>query len=164
MLYGLSLLYGLGGTTNLYQLPLALNEAQVPLVAIVGVLLLLLVGFGFKISVVPFHFWAPDVYEGAPTPIAGFLSTVSKAAGFAVLVRVLMVVFTPVHITMDSSFGVYLSNHDDNCNAVALAQRNIKTLNSIFFYCTRGYILIGIVAEPAWSHQYVVLSGNLSGN
>jgi NADH-quinone oxidoreductase subunit N len=53
-----------------------------------GSLLLVLVGFGFKISAVPFHFWAPDVYEGAPTPVTGFLSTASKAAGFAVLMRV----------------------------------------------------------------------------
>ena len=53
-------------------------------------LMLVLVGFGFKISSAPFHFWAPDVYEGAPTPVAGFLSTASKAAGFAVLLRVLL--------------------------------------------------------------------------
>jgi NADH-quinone oxidoreductase subunit N len=53
-------------------------------------MILVLVGFGFKVSAVPFHFWAPDVYEGAPTPVAGFLSTASKAAGFAVLMRVLL--------------------------------------------------------------------------
>ena len=56
-------------------------------------LLLVMVGFGFKIAAVPFHFWAPDVYEGAPTPITAFISVASKAAGFAVLVRFLMVVF-----------------------------------------------------------------------
>jgi NADH-quinone oxidoreductase subunit N len=55
--------------------------------------MLVLVGFGFKVSAVPLHFWAPDVYEGAPTPVAGFLSTASKAAGFAVLMRVMMAVF-----------------------------------------------------------------------
>ncbi len=60
--------------------------------SLAGVLILVLVGFGFKISAVPFHFWTPDVYEGAPTPITAFVSTASKAAGFAVLVRVLLAV------------------------------------------------------------------------
>ena len=61
---------------------------MLPLAAVIGTLLLVLVGFGFKISAVPLHFWAPDVYEGCTHPCAGFLSTASKAAGFAVLIRV----------------------------------------------------------------------------
>ena len=72
---------------------MALTKAACRVVSLIGSLLLVLVGFGFKISAVPFHFWAPDVYEGAPTPVAGFLSTASKAAGFAVLMRVLIFVF-----------------------------------------------------------------------
>ena len=85
MLYGFSLTYGFTGTTDLYQLAGMFTAGELsPLVAF-GILALILVGLGFKVSVVPFHFWAPDVYEGAPTPVAGFLSTASKAAGFAVL-------------------------------------------------------------------------------
>ena len=92
MLYGFSLLYGFSGTTNLYAM--AETVQQYPNGRHAGLpLLLVLVGFGFKVSAVPFHFWAPDVYEGAPTPVAGFLSTASKAAGFAVLMRVMMAVF-----------------------------------------------------------------------
>ena len=88
MLYGFSLLYGFSGTTNLYAIAQAFQRGSMPSAPVIGSLLLVLVGFGFKISAVPFHFWAPDVYEGAPTPVAGFLSTASKAAGFAVLLRV----------------------------------------------------------------------------
>jgi NADH-quinone oxidoreductase subunit N len=85
MLYGFSLLYGFTGTTNLYEIAgQLLPRAGAPLFGPVLALLLALVGFGFKISAAPFHFWAPDVYEGAPTPVTGFLSTASKAAGFVV--------------------------------------------------------------------------------
>ena len=79
MLYGFSLLYGFSGTTNLYAI--AEKTSSIPMGVMLASLLLVLIGFGFKVSAVPFHFWAPDVYEGAPTPVAGFLSTASKAAG-----------------------------------------------------------------------------------
>src|SRR5688572_2861615 len=88
MLYGFSLLYGFTGRTNLYELSAGLIGGGTPQVAILVAVLLVLVGFGFKVSAVPFHFWSPDVYEGAPTPITAFISVASKAAGFAVLVRV----------------------------------------------------------------------------
>ena len=96
LLFGLSFIYGFTGTTNLYTIAQNIEAAQniaatpLPHSLVIISLLLVLVGFGFKISAAPFHFWAPDVYEGAPTPVAGFLSTASKAAGFAVLLRVLL--------------------------------------------------------------------------
>jgi len=93
MLYGLSLLYGFAGTTNLYEMAAGLSAASIPGPVLVGTLFLILLGFGFKVALVPLHFWAPDVYEGAPTPVTAFLSTASKAAGFAVLVRVLLAAF-----------------------------------------------------------------------
>src|SRR3970040_1009715 len=96
MLYGFSLLYGFTGKTNLYDLSAALAAGAAPIPAIVVALLLVLVGFGFKVAAVPFHFWTPDVYEGAPTPITAFISVASKAAGFAVLLRVLLVVFPAI--------------------------------------------------------------------
>jgi NADH-quinone oxidoreductase subunit N len=92
MLYGFSLIYGFSGTTDMYQIAENLSSGGVPAAVITGTMLLVLVGFGFKISAVPLHFWAPDIYDGAPTPVAGFLSTASKAAGFAVLVRVFLTV------------------------------------------------------------------------
>src|SRR5512135_3161251 len=94
MLYGFSLLFGFAGTTNMYTLAAALKTGQVPALGVLGIIFLIIVGLGFKVSIVPFHFWAPDVYEGAPTPIAGFLSTASKAAGFAVLARLFVIAFS----------------------------------------------------------------------
>jgi NADH-quinone oxidoreductase subunit N len=144
MLYGFSLLYGFVGSTNLYDLAVRLQQGQVPTAALVGSLLLILIGFGFKISAVPFHFWAPDVYEGAPTPVAGFLSTASKAAGFTVLVRVLLAVFpstAPSWITVIAVLSVATMTLG---NTLALAQKNIKRLLAYSSIAHAGYILIGV--------------------
>ncbi len=92
MLYGMSLLYGMTGQTNLYAIGQFCGDNAHCLSKRNAVLLvaavMIVVGFGFKISAVPFHFWTPDVYEGAPTPFTGFVSTASKAAGFAIFIRV----------------------------------------------------------------------------
>jgi NADH-quinone oxidoreductase subunit N len=148
MLYGFSLLYGFSGTTDLEKIAsgLAQNGVSDPLVLVC--LLLILVGLGFKISAVPFHFWAPDVYQGAPTPVAGFLSTASKAAGFAVLVRLLFIVFPSP--TMVNAWVVILAALSVATmtlgNLIALAQRNIKRLLAYSSIAHAGYILIGVVA------------------
>lgn len=147
MLYGFSLLYGFTGQTNIYLIAESFYNHAFPLVAVLGSLLLILVGFGFKISAFPFHFWAPDVYEGAPTPIAGFLSTASKAAGFVVILRVLVAAFTPVAspewITMLSVISVLTMTVG---NVLALVQKNIKRLLAFSSIAHAGYILIGVVA------------------
>ncbi len=96
MLFGFSYLFGFAGTTNLYEMVNRVAQNQLSPFLVYGVLAFVLVGFAFKISAFPLHFWAPDVYTGAPTPITGFLSTASKAAGFAVLVRVLWVGFAEI--------------------------------------------------------------------
>ncbi len=158
MLYGFSLLYGFSGTTNLYELPLKFYDAEFPLLAVVGSLLLVLIGFGFKVSVVPFHFWAPDVYEGAPTPVAGFLSTASKAAGFAVLVRFLLAVFTPVALPSWSVILAAISVVTMTLgNTLALAQKNIKRLLAYSSIAHAGYILIGVVAISTLGFTSVIL-------
>ncbi len=146
MLYGFSLLYGFSGTTNLYLLAEGLRSGSLPLVSLVGSLLLILVGFGFKISVVPLHFWAPDVYEGAPTPVAGFLSTASKAAGFAVLVRVLLAVFPDIQLEWGSVMAAISVATMTLGNLLALAQRNIKRMLAYSSIAHAGYALIGVVA------------------
>jgi NADH-quinone oxidoreductase subunit N len=146
MLYGFSLLYGFTGRTNLYELAAALTSGGVPQVAALAAVLLVLVGFGFKVSAVPFHFWSPDVYEGAPTPITAFISVASKAAGFAVLVRVLLAVFPDIQsywgplIAVVSVFTMTLGN------VLALAQRNIKRLLAYSSIAQAGYALIGLAA------------------
>ncbi|MBN2148355.1 MAG: NADH-quinone oxidoreductase subunit N [Anaerolineales bacterium] len=147
MLYGFSLLYGFSGTTNIYDIAIAFHAVDFPLLPVVGSMVLILVGFGFKVSAVPFHFWAPDVYEGAPTPVAGFLSTASKAAGFAVLLRVLLVVFTPVASPAWTTVLAILSVATMTLgNALALLQKNIKRLLAYSSIAHAGYILIGAVA------------------
>jgi NADH-quinone oxidoreductase subunit N len=147
MLYGFSLLYGFTGQTNIYQVALSFYDFQLPKIAVIGSLLLILVGFGFKISAFPFHFWAPDVYEGAPTPIAGFLSTASKAAGFVVVLRVLVTIFTPSAapdwINMLAIVSVLTMTVG---NVLALVQKNIKRLLAYSSIAHAGYILIGVVA------------------
>ena len=146
MLYGFSLLYGFSGTTNIYQLAEAVRNQQIPLAVLFGSLLLVLVGFGFKISAVPLHFWAPDVYEGAPTPVAGFLSTASKAAGFAVLLRVLIAAFPAVAPYWGAIVAALSTATLTLGNTLALAQRNIKRLLAYSSIAHAGYAMIGVVA------------------
>jgi NADH-quinone oxidoreductase subunit N len=146
MLYGFSLLYGFAGTTSIYELAATMQQGGVGLVPLIGTLLLVLVGFGFKISAVPFHFWAPDVYEGAPTPVTGFLSTASKAAGFAVLMRVLVVVFPEALPYWMGAIAVLSVASMTLGNTLALAQRNIKRMLAYSSIAHAGYALIGVVA------------------
>lgn len=146
MLYGFSLLFGFSGTTNIYAIAQSVSQGSLPLLTLIATLMLILVGFAFKISAVPLHFWAPDVYTGAPTPVAGFLSTASKAAGFAVLVRFLM----GVDPTMITRWGAVLAAIAVATmtlgNLIALAQKNIKRLLAYSSVAHAGYVLIGVVA------------------
>jgi len=146
MLYGFSLLYGFTGKTNLYELSAALTAGSVPVLPVLVALLLVLAGFGFKVSMVPFHFWSPDVYEGAPTPITAFISVASKAAGFAVLVRVLLAVFPDVQSYWGPLLGVVSVFTMTIGNTLALAQRNIKRLLAYSSIAQAGYALIGLAA------------------
>jgi NADH-quinone oxidoreductase subunit N len=147
MLYGFSLLYGFTGQTNLFQIALSFSDSLFPKIAILGSLLLILVGFSFKISAFPFHFWAPDVYEGAPTPIAGFLSTASKAAGFVVVIRVLASVYSPnATPNWTTTLAIVSVLTMTIGNVLALAQKNIKRMLAYSSIAHAGYILIGVVA------------------
>lgn len=146
MLYGFSLLYGFTGTTSIYALAEQVQAGQLSTVTIFGTLLLVLIGFGFKISMVPLHFWAPDVYEGAPTPVAGFLSTASKAAGFAVLVRVLLAVFPEIQPYWGAILAAIATATMTLGNLLALAQRNIKRMLAYSSIAHAGYAMIGLVA------------------
>jgi len=148
MLYGFSLLFGFAGTTNIYQIAAAISASPNSLLLIMGVILLLLVGLGFKASVVPFHFWAPDVYQGAPTPIAGFLSTASKAAGFAVLVRLFFVAFPDFSRSWTLIFAVIAVVSMTVGSLLALPQTNLKRLLAYSSIAHAGYVMIGVVAFP----------------
>jgi len=146
MLYGFSLLYGFTGTTNLYQMAGSLTAGEIPVLAAA---MLVLVGFGFKVSVVPLHFWAPDVYEGAPTPVAGFLSTASKAAGFAVLMRVMLAIFPEYTVGWSTLVIILAAASMIVGNILAIVQKNIKRLLAYSSIAQAGYILVGVASANA---------------
>jgi len=146
MLYGFSLVFGFAGTTNLYQLADMLATGNLPLVLAFSVVALILVGLGFKVSLVPFHFWAPDVYEGSPTPVAGFLSTASKAAGFAVLVRLFFVAFPGFSPSWTLVIAALSAITMTVGNLLAISQTNIKRLLAYSSIAHAGYAMIGLVA------------------
>ncbi len=149
MLYGFSLIFGFSGTTDIYQLASKFQTGDLSLLTALGIMALILVGIGFKVSIVPFHFWAPDVYEGAPTPVAGFLSTASKAAGFAVLVRLFFVAFpagTDLARLWVPALAVLSAVTMTVGNLLALPQTNIKRLIAFSSVSHAGYAMIGVVA------------------
>lgn len=150
MLYGFSLLYGYTGETNLYALAEAMRGGEISPVALAAAAALVLVGFGFKISAVPFHFWTPDVYEGAPTPITAFVSTASKAAGFAVLLRFMLAAFPEIEASWTAVLGALAVATMTLGNLLALAQSNIKRLLAYSSIAHAGYALIGVVAVSAF--------------
>lgn len=156
MLFGFSWLFGFSGTTQLYDLSAALSAGTAPTTAIITAVAMILVGFGFKISIAPLHFWAPDVYEGSPTPVAGFLSTASKAAGFAVLMRVFMVVFPDLVNTWSILLAVLATLSMVVGNFLALTQKNIKRLLAYSSIAQAGYILIGVAAGNSLGLQGTV--------
>jgi NADH-quinone oxidoreductase subunit N len=155
MIYGISLLYGATGTLSLTGVSRALVSGQVPgLVAVLGVVFVL-AGIGYKIAAVPFHFWCPDVYEGAPTPITAFLSIVPEAAGFGLLIRVYMLGFgermgqgwaAAASLDWPSLLAVVSALTMTLGNLGALHQTNLKRLMAYSSIAHAGYILMGFVA------------------
>jgi NADH-quinone oxidoreductase subunit N len=146
MLYGLSFIYGLTQETNLIAVAQAISQQPDGPVLLAAVLVI--VGFGFKISAVPFHFWTPDVYEGAPSAVTGLVSTASKAAGFAVFLRVLMAgVFGAVESTQEwwamlVAMAIVTMTLG---NLLAIYQTNIKRMLAYSSIAQAGYTLIGLV-------------------
>lgn len=155
MLYGFSLLYGLTGTLNIYEIAKILTSSNPNSLTLFISVLLILAGFGYKIASVPFHFWAPDVYEGAPTPVTAFLSVGPKAAGFALLIRffntglatttdgaswnVVAGINWPQLLAVISAATMTLGN------LVAIKQSNIKRLLAYSSIAHAGYALMGAV-------------------
>ena len=167
MLFGFSLLYGFAGTTSLSGIAEALAGGLGDnVVAVMIALVMVVVGFGFKISAVPFHFWTPDVYEGAPTPVTAFVSVSSKAASFVLLVRFLSATF-PVELVIG---GVIIQDFWVNLlivisivsmtlgNVVALRQSNIKRLLAYSSIAQAGYTLIGVAALQGMDDSLAVAS------
>jgi NADH-quinone oxidoreductase subunit N len=142
MLYGMSLIYGVTGSTLLRAIEPAISGAagEVPVVAI-GIFFVV-VAFAFKVSAVPFHWWAPDTYEGAPTPITAFLSVASKAAGFVALMELVFVGFRGRDDVWGPMFWVLAALTMTVGNLIALRQTNIVRLLAYSSVGQAGYILV----------------------
>jgi NADH-quinone oxidoreductase subunit N len=143
-LYGVALMFGATGSTNLDQIGGTLRAGPVPLLAFVAVAFMF-VGLGFKVAAAPFHIWTPDVYEGAPAPVVGFMSTAPKAAAFAVLLRVVFVI--NVHglvwvIWVAAALSMTLGNLS------AFVQNNVKRLLAYSSIAHAGYLLVAFAAAP----------------
>jgi NADH-quinone oxidoreductase subunit N len=143
LLYGFSLIFGFTGKTGLYDLSTYFSNFNV---VSVGIIFLVLAGLAFKVSLFPVHFWAPDVYEGAPTPVAGFLSTASKAAGFAVLIRLFTVAFPAISSDWSLILAVLATLTMTVGNLIALTQKSIKRMLAYSSIAHAGYAMIGVVA------------------
>ncbi|HRI45985.1 MAG TPA: NADH-quinone oxidoreductase subunit N [Ignavibacteriaceae bacterium] len=177
MLFGISLIYGLTASTNLYELNPLLIVSEANSFIFMFAMLLIFAGIGYKISAVPFHFWTPDVYEGAPTPVTAYLSVASKAAGFALLIRLIKVSF----IAEKDTFGFWIYNPIFNWqdflviisvatmtlgNFAALWQKNVKRMLAYSSIAHAGYLLAalavlsdtGLVAVLVYFAVYLLMN------
>jgi len=159
LLYGVSILYGLTGAVDFWGVNKALSLGTVSNISLLVATIFILVGFGYKISAVPFHFWTPDVYEGAPITITAFLSVASKAAGFSMMIRFFKVVFIDTHVVgLPAGVWASLQGFEWNRllailsvltmtlgNLVAVWQNNLKRLLAYSSIAHAGYMLMGVV-------------------
>lgn len=155
MLFGISILYGITGSTNLFEINSLLKFTNASEITFLIAVIMIFAGIGFKISIVPFHFWTPDVYEGAPISITAFLSVASKAAGFALLIRFIKVTFAQ-SLSKDGYWQ--LLNYIDwqtllvlfsiitmtFGNFAALWQDNLKRLLAYSSIAHAGYLMLGV--------------------
>ncbi|MBM4170021.1 MAG: NADH-quinone oxidoreductase subunit N [Ignavibacteria bacterium] len=148
LLYGIALIYGSTGTTNLEQIAKSFAEHSASPMFLVGVSFLL-VAFAFKVAAVPFHMWAPDVYEGAPTMVTAFMSTGVKAAGFAAFVAVFMRSFQYAGSPVNDVLAAIAAASMIIGNVTALAQVNLKRMLAYSSVAHAGYILVGLAAGNA---------------
>ena len=158
LLYGIALLFGATGSTNLALVTseVARGVAEGNFLLYAGVALLV-VGFAFKISAVPFHMWTPDAYEGAPTPVTGFMAAGVKAAGFAAILRIVTVELAPAAAIWTSVLWWLAVLTMVVPNLIALAQDNVKRMLAYSSIAHAGYLLVGVVAGSAAGRSAALL-------
>lgn len=153
LLYGMALVYGATGTTNVAEIASRIPTAAFPALLLLGAAMLI-VGFGFKVATVPFHVWTPDVYEGAPSPITGFMAAGPKAAGFASFLRVFVIGFPVVtgvqaseilHDSWVTVLTVLAVLTMTVGNVAAIVQNNVKRMLAYSSISHAGYALVGFV-------------------
>ena len=152
MLWGISLLYGLSGSLNLYSIHATLGSNYIDALSLYTMVVMLLFGFGFKMAMVPFHMWAPDVYQGAPTPVAAFFTVAPKAAGFAFFIRVFYILFANPgdpewtllpHLDWPFLLSILAAITMTLGNLSALFQKNTKRMLGYSSIAHAGYMLMG---------------------
>jgi NADH-quinone oxidoreductase subunit N len=143
-LYGVALMFGATGSTSIATIALAMRSTPIPLLAFAGIALMF-VGLGFKVAAAPFHVWTPDVYEGAPAPVVGFMSTAPKAAVFAVLLRIMFEAHAPGRLGL---IWVVAALSMTLGNVGALVQQNVKRLLAYSSIAHAGYLLVAFAALP----------------
>lgn len=158
MLYGLSLLYGLTGSLTYAGIRDALAAGAGDPLSLLTVCVLLLAGLGYKIAMVPFHFWAPDVYEGAPTPVSAFFSVGPKAAGFALMIRFFYTTLQPAADRVDWRLLIAVLSVATMtyANLVAVRQTNVKRLLAYSSIAHAGYLLMGFLMLTAAGLQAIL--------
>lgn len=156
LLFGMSLIYAVSGSTVFTEIYLAVSTASTTQPVLIAGIVLLIAGFGFKIATVPFHMWAPDIYQGAPTPVTAYLAVASKAAGFAALVRVFMVALPLSPFNWNLALAILAALSIVIGNLIALAQKNVKRLLAYSSIAQAGYILVGLVAANRYGLKGVL--------
>ena len=150
LVYGMTWVYGLTGTTNLDGIAFAMQNSVTGETyldpALVLALLLVIVGLGFKMAAVPFHFWTPDAYDGAATPVTAFMSVVPKVAAFAATIRILVQALGPLRDDWVNVIAVLALVTMAFGNIVAIAQRNVKRMLAYSSIAHTGYMMVGLAA------------------
>jgi NADH-quinone oxidoreductase subunit N len=165
LLYGFSLLYGMTGQTNIGRIAMVLSVHSYDPLVMMFTVLLVMAGLGYKMGAVPFHFWSPDVYEGAPTPVTAYLSVGSKAAGFAMLMRFFFVsvphgvggYFSMLHVDWLWILMLISAASMIYGNVVAIWQKNVKRLLAYSSIAHAGYLLLGIITMDQLGTQAVLV-------
>ncbi len=145
LLYGISLLFGVTGSTRLSEIAAVINGPALDDPLMLLALMLIIVGFGFKVAAVPFHMWTPDVYEGAPTSVTAFMAVASKAASFAAFLRVLLEAFGGVKPHWNVLILAVCLITVALGNLVAIVQTNVKRMLAYSSIAHAGYALVGVV-------------------
>lgn len=150
VLYGTALIYGATGTTDMNQIAAAIRAGTANMQLLIAGAGLLLVGFGFKTAVVPFQMWTPDVYQGAPTPVTGFMAVGAKVAGFTALMRVFSLIFPSLSPQLTPVIAVLAGLTMIVGNVVAISQTNIKRMLAYSSISHAGYLMMAFVtyADP----------------
>lgn len=148
LLYGMALTYGVTGSTRISVIASKVAQMAAPTTStmLMAGMLLMITGFAFKVAAAPFHMWTPDVYEGAPSPMTAFMSAGPKAAGFAAMLRILMVSFPSLQADWSQLFWILAVLTMTVGNITALRQDNIKRILAYSSIAHAGYVLVGLAA------------------